>query len=234
MTIMYSCDKMALASVNATIANYLRAVHDEPIAMDKTQSRNAIGEALSSVLLSPVDKELSAARAIWIVPHSDVYAIPFSALPYSGGYLVNKYIVAYALCLPQALQMIDARDCKVDSFTFIGDLPYSHPYEAIPESRGAVEDAMSKCVAKLSGRVVPLFGKAASKQSILRAIGDTDSFCLIGHGVVLRDIGDEDTPVRGMINVTQHVLLSKLSSSDVLLPMPTTDNVLFVQEYMSM
>lgn len=79
--------RIALQQQTGSARGKIRTIHGA--AMDASA-----GQWLADRLVAPVLKHAEGARQLIVVPQGDLHSIPFAALPYRSGYLVESYVVS--------------------------------------------------------------------------------------------------------------------------------------------
>ena len=83
------------ATVPVTEAELTTRVRDFRTLMQNFSSADYLGKELSTMLLEPVRAALATAKRLAIVPHQNLHFLPFAALPFAGGALIDHFPVYY-------------------------------------------------------------------------------------------------------------------------------------------
>lgn len=87
--------KISGQSVPIAQEDLLGRVRDFRMLMQNFSSTDYLGKELAAVLLTPVQDALQNARRLAIVPHQSLHFLPFAALPFEKGALVDRFSVYY-------------------------------------------------------------------------------------------------------------------------------------------
>lgn len=180
---------------------------EEPPAEYATPAESDSALAIVSQALFPaaVQKALKGTRSLYVVPTAEIGSVPFAALPFGGGQLIDKVTVKI---LPNLFEsapgfiQLDSENVPKTMERYwpespsgppaiIGDPgPSDDPDWEFPELPGAREEAIA--VAALFDTPA-LLGAAATHQAVLEALGRRPEFIYIAaHGVA-----SASDPLRG-------------------------------------
>lgn len=190
--------RIARDELNGRVRDYLSLVTRPTSDMEDIRLASA---ALYDIVIAPVEDYLEVGETLCVVPDKILHHLPFTSLvsPASGRYLIQDYPllfspsssvfiiksdVARALGAPAGERLLSVGNPSFDrrAFASLADLPSA-----------AVEAA---AVARHYETPSPLVltGRSATKEAVVKAMGDADVIHLASHYVV-----DERSPARSQL-----------------------------------
>ncbi len=149
---------------------------DRPISASRQarllRDTDAVLEKMYRVLVEPVSDRIQGASRLIVIPSSDLYGVPFTALRDAGGYLVDCFEIATA---PGVSILASLRHDGIH-------IPARPLVAGVPDDDAPALGDEARFVAGLFPNATTLLENDATRQAVLEAMPHADLIHLACHG----------------------------------------------------